>query len=333
MFGCHCTALVRVYIAHLAVLATVVSLAGCGSGDDAKSGAASKINWTQSLHKKLDGVTRLRVRSGGTCHRTQENEKTLSEVTDADQIADFVNGIEINDSESGFQCMCCGNPSFEFYRGDKLVLTLGFHHGRSLRWPDGDWPADGLLTERSAAFLIKWLDDHGVDGPKKDQAERISRERLAQQSEDRWRKAMPASLRPYWNQMQGPVRSDADIRAMDAALVREYPNREKRIFALLEWYGSGEGPWSGFPGYESIPEDLLLRYSTKDILRAIKNANLTTQQIEGAARFFGGWEFSQSRSQDMQLLSTGLKKKLLQHSLESKDEDKKARARTTFGDK
>jgi hypothetical protein len=65
---------------------------------------------------------------------------------------------------SGFHCMCCGEPSIEFYRGERLVLTLGFHHGQSLRWVGG-WPGDGALITDSARFLVKWLADHEVEGP------------------------------------------------------------------------------------------------------------------------------------------------------------------------
>jgi len=57
--------------------------------------------------------------------------------------------------------MCCGEPSIEFYQKDKLLLTLGYHHGRSLRWPEG-WPGDALLTAPGADALRNWLVEHRV---------------------------------------------------------------------------------------------------------------------------------------------------------------------------
>ena len=59
-------------------------------------------------------ATRLRIRSGGTCHRQLAKEKTLFELKDAAQIRDFVRQIGIVEAESGFECMCCGEPTFEF---------------------------------------------------------------------------------------------------------------------------------------------------------------------------------------------------------------------------
>jgi len=71
--------------------------------------------------------------------------------------------------------MCCGDPSFEFYRGDELVVTIGFHHGQSLRWPGG-WPADGMMTPACASFVNDWLADHGVTAPR-DEAQKAALQR------------------------------------------------------------------------------------------------------------------------------------------------------------
>ena len=78
----------------------------------------------------------------------------------------------------------------------------------------------------------------------------------------------------------------------NAALSKQFPDQKKRILALLQWYGSGEGPWSGYASYEAAAEELLLLYRTEDILGVIRDTELTEQQLEGTARLFGGWAFS-----------------------------------------
>ena len=122
--------------------------------------------WTGSLRKAVEGTTRLRIRSGGTCHRAIEREKTLAEITDAGEISRFIQGIAINGWRSGGACMCCGDPTFEFYAGDHLLAMVSYHHGKRLRWADGTWTGDGELTDPSREFLIAWLSQHGVDGPR-----------------------------------------------------------------------------------------------------------------------------------------------------------------------
>jgi len=52
-----------------------------------------------------------------------------------------------------------------------------------------------------------------------------------------------------------------------------------RILALLQWYGSGAGPWSGFPSYESAAEELLLEYQIAEIVSVVES-KLTAEQIQ-----------------------------------------------------
>lgn len=310
---------------HLLITVMAITLVnGCRSME-------SK-DWTTPLHEALQGATRLRVRSGGTCHRLPDEEKTLLDLRDQKQIAEFVQGIQISPYDSDFHCMCCGNPTLEFYRDEKLVVSLGFHHTLSLRWPDGKWAGDGFLTKNSDDFLIKWLADHGVRGPTEEREERVRLQKKSEASQERWLKAMPESLKPFWEEMQDPFRP-SNKQMMAAALTKQFPDKNVGILALLNWYGAGEGPWSGFPVYESVAEELLLLHKTENIFGAIRDVNLTEQQTEGLARLLGGWSFSSRRPDALLLVSPELKARLLEHRLKSDDEDKRGRARTAFGNK
>ena len=160
-----------------------------------------------------------------------------------------------------------------------------------------------------------------------------SREK-AKLAESRWLAAMPSALKPLWPQVresngvdpQGAVRTLDPLRA---ALSKEFPDERSRILALYAWFGSGEGPWSGFPSYEQVAEELLLDFPTETLIKAAE-ATGSAQQQEGAARLFGGWEISQRRPGDLAHLPADLKKRLLAHSLESDDEDKRSRAHHAF---
>jgi hypothetical protein len=105
---------------------------------------------------------------------------------------------------------------------------------------------------------------------------------------------------------------------------------EKADRIVLTWYGSGDGPWSGYPAYEGIAEDLPLDFSTPEIVSTIQSSNLTESQVEGAARLFGGWKFSHLRPDDLKEVPSELKAILLEHSLKSKDQDKRDRAQHAF---
>ena len=57
--------------------------------------------------------------------------------------------------------MCDGEYWIHLYKGDRAILTLGYHHGRSLRWHKGSWKGDGLLTARSRDALPAWFKKNG----------------------------------------------------------------------------------------------------------------------------------------------------------------------------
>jgi hypothetical protein len=110
---------------------------------------------------RLADCTRIRIRSGGLCHRRLSEEKTLAEVTDPCEIRDVVEHIRC-DNVIG-RCRCCGGPSLELYRGFELLLTLSMHHGQSLT--SEYFGAGGFLLPESADYLCDWLVRKGIKGP------------------------------------------------------------------------------------------------------------------------------------------------------------------------
>ncbi len=293
-----------------------------------------KEDWTTPLHEALRSANRLLVRSGGTCHRQPDQEIILLDLRDAGQVNEIIQAIQIDPEKSGSACACCGNPTLEFYQDETLILSLSFHHSKSLRWPGGKWSGDGALTRQSADVLIKWLDNHGVTEPRQERERSLRLEEQTRISQEKWLKAMPSSLKPFWKRMQEDAEfADSHTQVMSQALNRQFPDPDKRILTLLTWYGSGEGPWSGFPSYEEAAEALLLLHTTPAILDAVQNVNLTEIQQEGLARFFGGSDFVYDRPQDLRRVPDGLKARLLEYCLKSDDSDKRDRAQRAFGNK
>ncbi|MCM8540368.1 MAG: hypothetical protein NE328_08840 [Lentisphaeraceae bacterium] len=112
------------------------------------------------LQDALTEIDYIRVRTGGTCHTNPDEEETIFEIKDKVKIKEFISHLKIEE-EATFQCQCCGSPSFEFYINNKLQETLGFHHGRSIRWHERPF-GDAYLTGESIDYLCKILFDNGV---------------------------------------------------------------------------------------------------------------------------------------------------------------------------
>lgn len=222
----------------------------------------------------------------------------------------------------------CPTPMLKFYRGKEELMSVSNVLGREVK--TSVWSGNALLNDPEK--WLAWFDKRGMPELRKETDDADAAARKFDKDEKRWYAAMPRGIKePFEKQtrMFG-LPSMGDTSAFKAVLEREYPDRSKRILAVLNWYGSGSGAWSGYPSYESIAGDILFTFSTAEIVGALKSRKPTDTETEGAARFFSGWDFYKKRPDDLRLISDELKRFLLSHALKSSDEDKRSLARKSF---
>lgn len=128
-------------------------------------------SYTQRLSRALEGVDRIRVRTGGTCDEG-DKDRTLFDSAVAAEVREIAASLEVEEPRQTSRCGCCGRPTLEFYRGGRRVVTLGIHHGRGLRWQSGEWSSDADLTASSGDFLCRWLSARGVPDPLEERSKR-----------------------------------------------------------------------------------------------------------------------------------------------------------------
>lgn len=269
-------------LSTLAVATFLVSNA-CANFDTATRPSEQTGSWEADLHRALGSATRMRVRSGGTCHRDIDDEETLFQTTDQTLIGKVVTGIRLDEQESGFHCLCCGRPTFEFYKGDVLVAMIGFHHGSSLRWSEG-WSADALLTEASAEFLLHFLADHGVPGPFEERLEmQQSSNRVARIEKirgERYRAVMSETLAAA----VFASRSDEETIAIFAKI-----EPVERAIVALRLYGSHDADWDMQSGFDRLVAERFLGAASPEVLVLAMKASLRDSQgVNGVARWLFG---------------------------------------------
>ncbi len=257
-----------------------------------------EYGWADSLRSAVQGTTRLRVRSGGTCHRRTEWEKTLAEITDTAEIDRFVNEIRIDEARSHFYCGCCGDPTFEFYAGDRLLAMVGYHHGQSLRWAGGQWSTDALLTGSSQAFTIAWLSQHGVDGPRQMREAGQKRQAEEERIENRYAELIPQQTLAAVSEAQrsreiswSTDTSGVKRRQLMAEAFQKYEaNAVTSVALYLRVLGvRSSGSWSVYYEYDSvIVEHLLPRFKGPDLTQGATLALTDEEGTSGAARWFFG---------------------------------------------
>jgi hypothetical protein len=196
-------------------------------------------------------------------------------------------------------------------------------------YEDGKY-VGGAAVAGSPDSLNRILKAGGV--PISHSGEAIQARMQAQYAQDqadrrRWVAAMPSSVRIIgdgdWTTEHGP-----DLQRLERALAGEFPQRPARILALLGWYGSGVGRWSGYPVYEELPDQLLHHYPTREIIQAMQSASLTEAQTEGAARFLA--DYNRPRSSELASMPQALRSRLLTQALKTKDAVRIVLAREIF---
>ena len=259
--------------------------------------------------------------------RVKGMDRRVYTSTDPRDLAELKAAIRIDPPDQWFRCACWASATVGLFRHNRKIGEIGAFSGLTIRFPG--WSSDARI--RDPEPWLTWFDHHGMPGLREEYEREVATLEKDRADEARWMSAMPSSLRPLWAKtLDTPDPTRFDSKPLEAPLAREFPDTHKRILALLSWFGSGAGPWSGFPAYETVAEHMLLQYSISDLLAAVQEGTLTEEQTEGAARLFAGWDFNRLRPDDNGLIPAGLKRTLLEHSLKSSDEDKLARARRAF---
>jgi hypothetical protein len=258
------------------------------------------FRWEKALTDALKGVDRVRVRTGGTCHRDIAREKTLFEEKRPAEIAGLVTNLNIDEKKSGFHCMCCGQPSFEFYNRNELVVTLGFHHGRSVRWPEV-WPSDGALTPASAEFLCAWLSDRGFRDAKEEYERGKKEEAASRRQMNRVNAILPEALREDLGKASSP---DEAVKAFE----QHVKSGADRAVLALKLLGCDNGSWDHSSGLEAfVNEQLLAKAKADDVVKALA-AGSADPALTGAGRWLfgeGKWESLDEKSRDLLVPTIG----------------------------
>ena len=250
--------------------------------------------------------------------------EVLYETDDPSELASLRDALRIEGVMG--HCMCPGTLAFRFRGEGEDFGTVTLHHGESLRWDP--FFENAPLVDSDP--ILDWLSAHGMPDCRQEYDDSRRRREADDEAAARWHAAVPPALESLWPSMSAPSGEWPEVADV---MSREYPDPVERARILFEWFGHGEGPWSGYPSYESVPEWCLLQMPLDVLLEAARGEPQTESLREGAARLFAGWHFRKQRARDLRRIPRDLKLHLLEHTLRSSDEGKLAWARRAFGGK
>lgn len=222
----------------------------------------------------------------------------------------------------GGHCMCAGDLELAVLGPDGDWTKISLHHGYTMRWK-GPWSWPDVAFADPEGFMA-WLADHGVTLYLDMEVEAQARQREEQAQRTRWLAATPACLRERLDVLEvgalgGPA--PGSPRVLEAITeLRATSDPSTVVIALLRWFGSGVGRWSGYPTYENVPEALLVTLGTAQVLAGITGRELDTAALSGLARYFGSWEYRKERRAELRSVPQELRDQLVAHVRANLDE-------------
>lgn len=281
-----------------------------------------------SLDAAFDGVTRVRLVGPPRLDLDSiPADEVHVDVSDADSLAELAVALRILEADEYGHLMSPGLHRLEMWAGDRLVRTLELPDWDTIRWPSV-WAGDATLADPRR--FADWLLRHGFDDALEQLDEDEERYAESLQARQDWERAMPPSLRPLWPDRLDDEMSPADIETARALLEAAVPDPVERVRALYMWFGSGEGPWSGYPSYEGAAEQLLLAYPIEILLAALDAPIDNPFAVYGAARLFGAWDFGKTRGADRMRCPEPLRQRMLETVVWHGNRDNLQRFRSAF---
>ena len=226
---------------------------------------------TMALRAALESADRLEI-------HVPWGQGVLHQVAGKKKLADLLLRIRIDDSESGFHCMCDGDFHLHFLAGKKKLSVLGYHHNRSLRWHQGQWKGDSLLAADSAGRLIDWFSAHGFEQPAQQRQEKLAREAAERKREETFTGCFrPHSRRHFKFPDRPDLNHDEKVAIMGRNLISSYDDRLQLLKDICRGFGTRPLPWNHFgfadqigqsAAYQIAPDWFVKLASTPDALTA-----------------------------------------------------------------
>lgn len=255
-------------------------------------------------------------------------KKVLFDSSQKTDLEEFLSALVLEIPEE-WRSSICADPTVTLYKDGKEIVSIGDVSGREVK--TSVWDGNAVIEDQER--WLRWFDERNMPMVRNERDQAVASEKKYAEEEARWYAAMPGGIKePFEEQryyLYG-VPSPKLNKTVMSILEKEYPDKIERIAALLYWFGSGAGPWSGYPSYESIAEGYLLTFTTQDILAALNGRQLNDRHVEGASRLFAGWDFYRTRPQDLDLIPKAMKERFLDYALKSGDEDKIERVKAAF---
>ena len=125
----------------------------------------SLFSETDRFQEAIAAADRVVIRDGGFgCCTKSERDPVLLELKDPKEIAELRGIFKFKDRGSNSECMCCGHPGIDWWKGDELLARTAVQHLTALRWKG--FHGDAELTPEASEALSAWFAGRSIKAAK-----------------------------------------------------------------------------------------------------------------------------------------------------------------------
>ena len=125
----------------------------------------SLFSETERFQEAVAEADRVVIRDGGFgCCTKPERDPVLLVLTDTKEIAELRGIFKFKDRGSNSECMCCGHPGIDWWKGDELLARTAVQHLTALRWKR--FHGDAELTPEASEALSAWFSARSIKAAK-----------------------------------------------------------------------------------------------------------------------------------------------------------------------
>lgn len=257
----------------------------------AKKAEPVKVSpWKSQLMEALSGIDRLVIQP--LDKPGQENEVVIK---GAEKLKLLLDRIEIDDARSGHQMLDEGDHLVRFYKGEKCVATISHLFGVAIRWIDGKWKGDGVLTEKAREDVPLWFKENGYPALQTARENRMRQAQEQAEQETRFLDCFPEKARKFVSgSSAGALEFEADDSERGRRIAETINDGDVLMVSVCRAFGTLVGhdsSWSMTANKERRALEASQKITGKQFLNGLTKLKDDRPALLGAARlyFSGGF--------------------------------------------
>ncbi len=196
---------------------------------------------------------------------------------------EFLAQFAIDEKADGFHCMCYGEAWISFYLAGKKTAQIGFHHAHSIRWIDGPWQSDAVLTGNGGGALSKWFATKGFPGFENARLAAIAVVAAEEKKQAGFNAQLPSEVLKQLQAAGGGFEREHTFarRALASAA-----DRAQLAASVFRAFGQLPLKRTGYDSAMSVAEKIIELSDGNDLARALELVEADQGGLQGAAFLF-----------------------------------------------